>query len=98
VFDIARRNLWPAPYTGRVIRNAHAERWYGREAELMERSEEEAQRYAEARERGDFDIAAVIAGEAVGLIHDAPPAAKIVSRIVHEAEAVLAHGRSATAS
>jgi nitronate monooxygenase len=92
VFDISRRNIWPQPYTGRVLRNAHAERWYGHEAELLEHQEEEAQRYAEARERGDFDVAAVIAGEAVGLIHDAPSAAEIVDRIILEAEARIARG------
>ncbi len=89
VFDISRRNLWPQPYTGRVIRNSHAERWYGRETELLEHQEEEAIRYGEARERGDFDVAGVTAGEAVGLIHDAPPAAEIVARIIREAEALL---------
>ena len=94
VFDISRRNIWPQPFTGRAIRNAHAERWYGHEGELLKRQEEEAQRYAEARERGDFDVAAVIAGEAVGLIHDAPPAAEIVDRIIREAEALLSRGQS----
>jgi nitronate monooxygenase len=93
VFDISRRNVWPSPYTGRVLRNAHAERWFGRELELM-RHPEEAQRYSNAREQGDFDIAAVIAGEAVGLIHDVLPAAEIVNQIVREAEALLTRGGS----
>ena len=93
VFDITRQNVWPSPYTGRVLRNAHAERWFGREAELRESIAAEAQRYAEARAAGDFDIAAVIAGEAVGLVRDIPPAAEIVDRVVREAEALLAgHG------
>jgi nitronate monooxygenase len=34
VFDITRRNVWPAPFNGRVIRNAHAAKWFGRETEL----------------------------------------------------------------
>jgi nitronate monooxygenase len=89
VFDITRKNVWPDPFTGRVLRNAHAERWLGREKELMEHAEEEARLYAEARERGDFDKAAVIAGEAVGLIHDVPPAAEIVDRVIRDAEAIL---------
>ena len=97
VFDISRRNVWPSPYTGRVIRNAHAERWFGREVELM-RHREEAQRYAEARDRGDFDIAAVIAGEAVGLIHKVLPAAEIVNRVVQQADALLTRGGSRSAS
>ena len=94
VFDISRRNVWPSPYTGRVLRNPHAERWLGRELELMQHPEE-AQRYSEAREQGNFDIAAVIAGEAVGLIHDVLPAAEIVNRVVREAEALLSRGGSA---
>jgi nitronate monooxygenase len=36
-----------------------------------------------------FDIAAVIAGEAVNLIHDIPPAGDVVRRIVREAETML---------
>jgi nitronate monooxygenase len=93
VFDIARRNLWPELYTGRVLRNRHTERWLGREAELMQNAEAVAREYAEARARGDFDIAAVIAGEACGLIHDIPPAGEIVERIVAEAERLLPAGR-----
>jgi nitronate monooxygenase len=92
VFDISRQNLWPEPYTGRVLRNAHAERWLGREADLKRNIDEEAQRYREARERGDFDVAGVIAGEAVGLIHDLPSASEIVDRVVGQAETLLRRG------
>ncbi len=90
VFDISRRNVWPGPYTGRVLRNAHVDRWLGREVVLMQHVEEESLRYAAAREAGDYDIAAVIAGEAVDLIDDAPPAATIVERVVTEASRLLA--------
>ena len=31
VFDTSRRNVWPAPFTGRCLRNAHADRWFGLE-------------------------------------------------------------------
>ncbi len=95
VFDISRRNLWPEPYTGRVLRNRHAERWLGREAELAANAEAVAREYAEARERGDFDTAAVIAGEACGLIRDIPPAAEIVERVVAEAERIAHTGSGA---
>ena len=81
VFDLSRRNRWPGPYTGRVLRNSHTERWLGREAELEVRSEEVARDYTAARERGDFDVAAVIVGEACALIHDIPPAGEIVERV-----------------
>jgi nitronate monooxygenase len=89
VFDLSRRNRWPAPYTGRVLRNRHAERWLGRQAELEERVEEVAHDYAEARERGNFDVAAVIVGEACALIHDILPPGEIVERVVAEVERLL---------
>lgn len=90
LFDIARRNVWPAPYTGRVLRNAFSEKWRGREAELMQHQDAEAARYNAARMAGDFDTAAVIAGEAVDLIGDIAPAAEIVRRTVEHAEVLLA--------
>jgi len=89
VFDISRRNVWPAPFNGRVLWNAHAERWLGREIGLLQHIEEEAARYAAAREAGDFDVAAVIAGEAVDLIDDVLPAAIIVERVVSEATRLI---------
>jgi nitronate monooxygenase len=90
VFDLSRRNRWPAPYTGRLLRNRHAETWLGREVELEAQMEEVGREYAAARERGDFDVAGVIAGEACALIHDIPPAGEIVVRIVPEAERLIA--------
>jgi nitronate monooxygenase len=89
VFDLSRRIRWPGQYTGRLLRNRHAETWLGRERELEARMDEVGKDYAAARERGDFDMAGVIAGEACALIHDIPPAADIVERIVAEAERLL---------
>jgi len=90
LFDIARRNVWPAPYTGRVLRNAFSERWQGREAELLQHQADEAARYEAARVAGDYDTAAVIAGEAVDLIGDIPPAGEVVARMMREAEVLVA--------
>ena len=92
LFDIARRNVWPGPFTGRCLANAHTDRWRGRESELMQRAEEVGADYLRAREAGNFDIAAVIAGESAGLIHDIRPAADIVESIVAQAEQTLARG------
>ena len=89
IFDLSRNNVWPAPFTGRCLVNDHARRWIGREVELMQNVATVAAEYAAAKETGNFDIAAVIAGEAVGLIHDIPPAAEIVERIAIEAEQLL---------
>ena len=96
VFDLSRRNRWPAPYTGRLLRNGHLEAWLGREVELEARMDEVGHEYAAARERGDFDVAGVIAGEACALIHDIPPAGEIVARIVAEAERRIAQHRVAS--
>ncbi len=90
VFDITRRNVWPAPFTGRCLRNAHADRWFGREVELMTHLEEESARYAAARKDENFDVAAVIAGESSGLVHDIASARDVVARVVREASALLA--------
>ncbi|MFI5102541.1 MAG: NAD(P)H-dependent flavin oxidoreductase [Terriglobales bacterium] len=90
VFDLSRRNVWPAPFTGRCLRNAHADRWLGREIELMRHLDEESPKYVVAREAGDFDIAAVVAGEAAGLIHDIPSAHAVIERVMQEAVALFA--------
>lgn len=97
IFDISRNNVWPAPFTGRCLINGHARRWLGRELELLQNVRTVAAEYAAARAAGDFEIAAVIAGEAVGLIHDIPPAAEIVGRIVTEADQMLRGRRNSAA-
>jgi nitronate monooxygenase len=89
IFDLSRNNVWPAPFNGRCLINDHARRWMGREVELMQNVATVAAEYAAAKAAGNFDVAAVIAGEAVGLIHDIPPAAVIVDRIVTEADQIL---------
>jgi nitronate monooxygenase len=89
IFDLSRNNVWPAPFTGRCLVNDHSRRWTGREVELLQNVNAVAAEYAAAKAAGDFEIAAVIAGEAVGLIHDIPPAAEIVERIVSEADQIL---------
>jgi nitronate monooxygenase len=93
IFDLSRNNVWPAPFTGRCLINDHARRWMGRELELLQQVNAVAAEYAAARAAGNFDVAAVIAGESVGRIHDIPPAAEIVERIAAEAEQLLL-GRS----
>jgi nitronate monooxygenase len=96
IFDLSRNNVWPAPFTGRCLINDHARRWIGREVELLQNIDTVAAEYAAAKAAGNFDIAAVIAGEAVGLIHDIPPAAEIVDRIVTEADQILRGRRNSS--
>jgi len=70
----------------------------GREVELMQNVAQVAAEYAAAKAEGNFDIAAVIAGEGVGLIHDIPPAAVIVERISAEADQILSGRRNSLAT
>src|SRR5215813_8101404 len=98
IFDLSRNNVWPAPFTGRCLINEHARRWMGREVELLQQVNTVAAEYALAKNAGNFDVAAVIAGESVGLIHDIPPAAEIVERIVTEAEQLLLGRRNFVAA
>jgi nitronate monooxygenase len=98
IFDLSRNNVWPAPFTGRCLVNDHARRWAGREVELLQNVRTVAADYSDTKAAGNFDIAAVIAGESVGLIHDVPPAADIVDRIVAEADQILLGRRNSTAA
>ncbi|MEW6643637.1 MAG: nitronate monooxygenase [Pseudomonadota bacterium] len=88
--DHVRGYHWPAPYTIRTVVNDFVRRWNGHEAELATALAPEMARYAAAAEAGDFDTAAVIVGEAAGLVHDVLPAGEIVRRIADEARAVIA--------
>ena len=66
VLDLGRGAHWPSEYGGRAIRNAFADTWHGREAELEAagiRSDEPA----------------VWVGEAAGLVREIRPAADIVA-------------------
>ena len=56
--------------------------------------DEESANYLAAREAGDFDVAAVIAGEAVGLVRDVVSVADVVDRIVRDAAAMIARAAS----
>jgi nitronate monooxygenase len=89
IFDVSRQIWWPAPFTARTLINDHARRWMGREADLVHNLEAVTAEYIAARDAGNFDIAGVFAGQGVGLIHDIPPAAEIVDRIVREADQIL---------
>jgi nitronate monooxygenase len=97
IFDISRNNVWPAPFTGRCLVNDHARRWAARELELLQNVQAVAAEYALAKAAGNFDVAAVIAGEAVGLIHDVLPARVIVERIIAEARGLLKDRQSSFA-
>jgi nitronate monooxygenase len=93
VVDIVRGYAsWPEPYTARILRNDFFARWHGRDDELETALDTETASYQRAFREGDFDTAAIFAGEAVDLIDDVVPAAELVQRIGTEAEARLRDG------
>jgi nitronate monooxygenase len=92
VFDIVRDYPWPAPYTGRALRNGFTSRWHGREDALAAVLDVERTRYREAVDEDDYDTALVWAGEGVDLVNSVEPAATLVARIAEEAEARLRDG------
>jgi nitronate monooxygenase len=89
VIDIVRSRDWPARYDLRSLKNGFTDRWVGREAELRTAAQIEDERYVEAAATGDTGMVSAVVGEAVGLIHDIAPAAKVLQDLVIEAEGIL---------
>ena len=89
VFDIVRGVAWPTHFPGRAVRNGFAERWHGREDELLERRAEAEAGY-DATPADDLATRVLWAGEGVDLVADVPSARDIVERTVAEAERALA--------
>ena len=89
VLDIGRGAPWPARYTGRAIRNDFLDEWRNREDEL-EADPKTREQYRRAEERGDMNVVAVWASEAIDLITECRSAADIVREMATDAEDVLA--------
>lgn len=94
VFDIVRGYAWPAPYTGRALRNAFMGRFDGREDELVAARSRERGAYFAAVERDDYETALVWAGEGVDLVTSIEPAGELVATIGAQAEARLRAAQS----
>ncbi len=86
VYDIVRQKRWPAGYDARLMRNGFIEAWQGRETQLEAEQPGRLADFEAAHAAGDYDTANVTVGEAIGLIHDLPPAAELVARIADEAQ------------
>jgi nitronate monooxygenase len=83
VFDEVRGYDWPAPFSGRALRNRFAEAWQEKEGAL---SDSARAQYQAAQQSGDFDTAVVWAGEGVDLVSNIMPAGELVKKIANEAE------------
>jgi nitronate monooxygenase len=93
VIDLVRNYHWPDEFSGRALKNGFVTRWHGRENALVDSTihASETERYWTAFTSGDADNAGVFMGEAVGLIHDVRPAARIIERMVAQAHGLLRH-------
>lgn len=81
--DVVRKRYWPNPeFVVRVLKNSFVDKWHGRESELERAIEIENERFWAAFNAGDADNSGILMGEVSGIIHDAPPAAQIVERMI----------------
>jgi NAD(P)H-dependent flavin oxidoreductase YrpB (nitropropane dioxygenase family) len=87
--DLASGRVWPGAMS-RGRRNRFIERWAGREWALRQNRAEAWAAVQAARKAGDVDEAPLSMGQDAGLIRDIPPAGEIVTRMVAEAEQILA--------
>ena len=92
VFDIVRGYDWPAPYTGRAVRNDFIARWHGNEAALAASLDVERPAYFSAAQAEDVATAVVWAGEGIDMIDAVEDAARLVVRIGAQTEAQLNRG------
>lgn len=92
--DALRGVPWPREFSFRIVKNSLTAQWAHREDEAAAAAGSLAEAYAAARARQDFDIAAIVAGEAIGLIHDRPEAAKILETMMAQARTCLQRGAS----
>ena len=89
VYDAVRQLDWPVEYDERALGNSFLDIWHGNEAQLSASLPEAIETFEKAVAAEDFDAAAILVGEAVGLIHDVRPAADIVRDIAAEAYRIL---------
>ncbi|WP_345317286.1 NAD(P)H-dependent flavin oxidoreductase, partial [Mycobacterium paraffinicum] len=88
-YDLVRRLDWPAGYNARALGNAFLDTWHGNEDALAASLPDAVADYEKAVAAEDFDTAAILVGEGVGLIDDVRPAADIVHDMVRDAARIL---------
>jgi nitronate monooxygenase len=89
VYDLVRQLDWPEEFDERALVNSFVQTWHGNEAQLSAQLPEAVETFRKAVAAEDFDIANVLVGEAVGLIHDVRPAGEILAELVADAARIL---------
>jgi nitronate monooxygenase len=89
VYDIVREQDWPGEFNERLITNPFINAWHGNESQLLACLPEAVGTFETAIAAEDFDVASILVGEAVGLVHDVHPVDVVVQRMVHDAVRIL---------
>ncbi|MFT4581182.1 MAG: nitronate monooxygenase [Gammaproteobacteria bacterium] len=89
VFDVLRGYSWPNPYTLRTIKNDMTEQFADNLAQLRGDKRAQTARFTDGLAHANYDVAAVIAGEALDLVNDRPRAGDIVREVSAQAIACL---------
>jgi nitronate monooxygenase len=76
-----------------VLGNSFLDTWHGNETQLLRSLPEAIDTYETGVAADDFDTAAALVGEAVGLIDEVRPAADILRDVARDAAGIL--GRAA---
>lgn len=87
-FDRAQGSPWPDEFAGRALRNRLTDRWHGHEDDIANDALA-LEEYRRAREVGDYDIAQIYAGQAVGLLTAVRPAGEYIEWLMEGAEELL---------
>lgn len=90
--DVVRDLPWPEPYDIRVLANRFTERWHNDLDGLRAAARVEGPKWQKAFAEGDAAHGNAVVGEAIGMIHDRPPAADIIGGLVREARSLLDGG------
>ncbi len=89
VYDIVRHLPWAERFPSRVLRNEFVARWSGHEDALAEDRDAETE-LATAVAADDRRIAAVDAGQGVGMVTDVTPVGEVIDRLCSGAYELLA--------
>jgi nitronate monooxygenase len=89
VYDYVRRLDWPPEYNERALSNPFVDGWHGNEAELLASLPDAVNTFEAAVDAEDYDAAAILIGESIGLIDEVRPAADIVADMASHAERIL---------
>jgi len=88
VYDIVRHLPWAERFPSRVLRNDFVARWTGHEDALAEDADAEAE-LAIAIAADDRRIAAVDAGQGVGMVTGVAPVGQVIDELCTGAEKLL---------